>query len=580
MKKARRSMYIPALGILGFILILIIALTFSTYRNINKEKQLMERYLLREGTTLIRAFEAGTRSGMMGRGWGSGRLQTLVEETAKEPDIAYIMLVDEIGTIVAHNQKERINTPLRRDVELEKIRKEDKIITIVREIKPNERVFEIIKPFHPIGVAGRGPHMMERMHRFGMGRAPFGMGREMFDEQLTIFLGINMKDFEIARVRDINHTILMAVILLIVGSAAFYFMFVIYNYYLVNQTLENMKSYTKSVVENMANGLISVDNKCKIVTNNLLAARILGFKEKRLKGKYISDIFKTDDLNIENTISSGKVFLEKEINYRNNDKKIIPISVSATQLKDEEGSSVGAVLILRDLREVKELQEKVKRAERMASLGRLAAGVAHEIRNPLSSIRGFAQYFKNRLGADTEDQNYASIMIKEVDRLNRVISQLLDFARPAEPDFKEERIKEILEHSLKLIETDIKLRDIEISLEIEEGLERVRVDKDQITQAFLNIFLNSIDAIEKNGKISVSARKIKERNQIEVKVSDNGHGIAEENLTKLFDPFFTTRKNGTGLGLAIVHKIIENHRAEIRVESEEGKGTTFTILLD
>jgi len=151
MKKVRKSMYIPALGILGFILILIIVLAFGTYRNIHKHKQQMERHLLREGTTLIRAFEAGTRSGMMGMGWGRNRLQTLVEETAKEPDIAYIILVDilvdEKGTIVAHNQRERINTPFKRDIDLEKIRKEDKIITIVREIKPNDWLDSFPYPF-------------------------------------------------------------------------------------------------------------------------------------------------------------------------------------------------------------------------------------------------------------------------------------------------------------------------------------------------------------------------------------------------------------------------------------------------
>lgn len=576
MTRARRNMYAPALGIVGFILILIVVLAFGTYRNINEHKQQMERHLLREGTALIRAFEAGTRSGMMGMGWGRNRLQTLVEEMAKEPDIAYIILMDEKGTIVARNQGEHMNLSIAREIDLERLRKESRLITSIRELKPDERVFEIIKPFRPLERGFRG-HMMRGMHGFGRGRPPFEGNRELLEENLTIFLGLNMRDFEIARARDINHTIMMTVVLFIVGSAAFYFMFVIYNYYLTNQTLENMKSYTKSVVDNMANGLISIDNKSRIVTNNLLASQILGSREKRLRGKHISDIFKTDDLNIEDTIFSGKGFLEKEINYKKDDKEIIPISISASQLKDEEGSSMGAVLILRDLREVKELQEKVRRAERMASLGRLAAGVAHEIRNPLGSIRGFAQYFKNRFDQNTEDQKYASIMIKEVDRLNRVISELLDFARPAEPDFKEEDIKEILEHSLKLVESDTK--NVNISLDVEEGLEKIKADRDQLTQAFLNIFLNSVDAMENHGKISISARKMKERDQIEIRISDNGRGIAKENLSKLFDPFFTTRKDGTGLGLAIVHKIVENHKGEIEVKSEEDKGTTFSIFL-
>ena len=168
----------------------------------------------------------------------------------------------------------------------------------------------------------------------------------------------------------------------------------------------------------------------------------------------------------------------------------IPLSLSAAPLKDETGREMGLVLLLRDLREIRELQDKVRRSERLASLGRLAAGVAHEIRNPLSSIRGFAQYFMRRLKGQVEEQEYASIMVKEVDRLNRVISELLDFARPKEPHREPQALEEIIDYSLKLLQSEFSQLKIKVEKSFEPDLPNVEVDRDQISQAFLNLLLN------------------------------------------------------------------------------------------
>jgi two-component system sensor histidine kinase HydH len=257
----------------------------------------------------------------------------------------------------------------------------------------------------------------------------------------------------------------------------------------------------------------------------------------------------------------------------------IPLSLSAAPLKDETGREMGLVLLLRDLREIRDLQEKVRRSERLASLGRLAAGVAHEIRNPLSSIRGFAQYFMRRLKGQEEEQGYASIMVKEVDRLNRVISELLDFARPKKPHREPQALEEIIDYSLKLLQSEFSQLKIKVEKSFEPDLPNVEVDRDQISQAFLNLLLNSLESMEGEGKIKVSLKKISQPPALEVAIMDTGRGIAREDLGKVFEPFFSTKRKGSGLGLAIVHQIVENHGGDIAVDSQEGMGTTFRITL-
>ncbi len=274
----------------------------------------------------------------------------------------------------------------------------------------------------------------------------------------------------------------------------------------------------------------------------------------------------------------GKEVIEREVLCRTTGGKTVPVSFSATPLMDSDGNNIGAVTILRDLREIRELQDKVRRSERLASLGRLASGIAHEIRNPLSSIKGFAQYFQGKLKPPSQDRGYADIMIKEVERLDRVIAGLLDFARPKEPHLESVAIKEILDHSLTLLQSDLQEKQIEVERHYDDGDINLNIDRDQITQAFLNIFKNSLESMEMGGKLRITLGPDRKRRMIEIRVSDTGCGISRENLSRIFDPFFSTKKKGTGLGLAITLKIIENHRGEIVVDSSEGKGTTFRIL--
>ena len=396
-----------------------------------------------------------------------------------------------------------------------------------------------------------------------------------------ISVRLRLGTFETAREQDIHHALLMGAILVILGGGALYFIFIVQSYYLVDRSLARMKTYTENVVESMADALISIDKEKKIVTLNRRAAEILGGSERELKGKGIAEVLGQDVEELLRWEEPRSIIRDQEIEVNHRSEKAIPLSLSAAPLKDEMGREMGSVLLLRDLREIRDLQEKVRRSERLASLGRLAAGVAHEIRNPLSSIRGFAQFFMQRFKGQEKEQEYSSLMVKEVDRLNRVITELLDFARPKEPHREPHSLENILDHSLKLLEPELARKRVEIEKEYEPSLPSVGVDRDQFSQAFLNLLLNSLESMEEGGKIKIVLEEENENGQgsLKVCITDTGRGIPQEDLEKVFDPFFSTKRKGTGLGLAIVHQIVEQHRGDITVKSREGEGTTFRITL-
>ncbi|MBA4423394.1 MAG: hypothetical protein C0390_09925 [Syntrophus sp. (in: bacteria)] len=394
-----------------------------------------------------------------------------------------------------------------------------------------------------------------------------------------IALSLRLATFETARQEDRHHTLLMAAILVVLGTGALYFIFIVQNYYLVNRTLDRMKTYTENVVESMADGLVSIDREGKIVTLNRQAGEILGSGRERLEGKTIVSVLGEGIGRILGSAEGQALVRDREMEFHKDKNGRIPLSISVAPLRDEKGQEMGAVLLIKDLREIRDLQEKVHRSERLASLGRLAAGVAHEIRNPLSSIKGFAQYFVKRFSGQPEEQGYASVMVREVDRLNRVITELLDFAGPKEPHREPQSLETIAEQALKLLAPDLEARKVEVVKDYEPGLPAVSVDRDRISQVFINILLNAVESMEAGGEIRISLRRCGLPPAVEISVADTGAGIPAGDLEKVFEPFFSRKRKGTGLGLAIVHQIVESHRGDIRVESRPGKGTTFRIRL-
>lgn len=275
------------------------------------------------------------------------------------------------------------------------------------------------------------------------------------------------------------------------------------------------------------------------------------------------------------------------------------------ETKDEIGDLGRAFNIMtRKLRQLKQLEQEMQRRNRLAALGELSAGVAHEIRNPLGVIKNSAEMLYDRIQDDERRRELTGFIVEEVERLNRIITDFLRFARPAEPTLEKVNINDLLEHTIAFLEPEINSSDITIDKSLAPGLSPVLADPDQCHQVFLNLCMNACQAMNGAGSIKIETRAaVDDRDSaraalgddyspdssgessgvpvrsVEIVISDTGEGISADDLPRIFDPFFSTKDEGVGLGLSLVHKIIENHNGHIRVSSRPGEGTTFVVSL-
>jgi len=222
-------------------------------------------------------------------------------------------------------------------------------------------------------------------------------------------------------------------------------------------------------------------------------------------------------------------------------------------------------------------EEHLRRADRLSALGELSAGMAHEIRNPLGSIKGAVEILKDDYTVDDARYEFIQILLKETDRLNRIVQEFLEFAKSKQPDFQQTDLNEALESVLTLTSQEARKAGISVRKQLDPAIGKRSLDAGMLKQAFLNLVLNALQAMPEGGELTVKSGIRNE--MIEVMIRDTGSGISEENRKKLFSPFFTTRKQGTGLGLAITYRIIEKHRGTIDVVSEPGQGATFTVKI-
>ena len=233
----------------------------------------------------------------------------------------------------------------------------------------------------------------------------------------------------------------------------------------------------------------------------------------------------------------------------------------------------------RDITEFKNLEQKFYESQKLAAVGQLSAGIAHEVRNPLSSIKMSLQILEKRLNPTGNDQKRFKIAQKEVEHLEKLVSDILIFARPVEPDRKPVNINVLVEHSLHMAEKEIMDKGIKIETRLSEGLPEAFIDQAMIDQVLLNIYLNAIDAMERGGRLFLSTSRPKGNGSVSVTIEDNGCGIAPEDIAHIFNPFFTKKKYGTGLDLTQVKKIIDQHNGTIEISSQQGNGTRVVVNL-
>jgi PAS domain S-box-containing protein len=346
----------------------------------------------------------------------------------------------------------------------------------------------------------------------------------------------------------------------------------------------SMKDYSEEILQSMTNGVLTTDINGRIVTFNSMAEKITGRKAQEVLGKTCQQIWGERGaitMAVENSLKN-RCYLNFETSVISPERGLVPVSFSSTLLRDVHGKKMGALLSIQDLTEVKALENKLRQADKLSALATMAAGMAHEIKNPLSSMKIFSHLLPKKIDDQEFRRKLQEILPREIDRIDRIVESLLGFARATAPTFEKAKIEDILEETLKDYEDQAKNAGVVISKDY-ALLPEIEVDRRQISQVFSNLILNALQAMPEGGKLHLSTfagKKIDDTVQeVKVKISDTGHGIPEDMIKKMFDPFFTTKYGGTGLGLTIAHSIIDGHKGFIEVESKVGKGTTFVITL-
>jgi two-component system sensor histidine kinase HydH len=502
----------------------------------------------------------------------------LLEETTRMPGVLYMALIDQNGRVVAHSDQsrvgEQVNLPVPPgDFDLERWR--------LVEPPEYQRAFEVYRFFKPMRPADKLPPdrmspMMRRHNRMMGHRGRWDPDRRP-DPERIIIAGLDVRPFEEASRVDIRNTAVISAVLILLGFGGFVSMFWAQSYRSARRSLQDTSAFADEVVAHLPVGLIATDPGGKIAFFNDAAEKITGIRFDQARGKPLEAVLPSQWRGIKTAVDRGQSIAEKEMEWVFRGKPAVPVSLSATRIVTQEGRMVGHVIILRDMGEIRRLQEEIRRKEKLAAIGGLAAGVAHEIRNPLSSIKGIATYFGGKFEADSDDRQVAEVMIQEVERLNRVITELLEFARPTKLNLNPTDINALIQHSVRLVRQDAETGQIEIKIDPESREYRVLIDPDRFSQCLLNLYLNALQAMAPGGRLTI--RSASREGNLRVEISDTGKGIPSDQLAQIFDPYFTSKSTGTGLGLAVVHKIIEAHGGKIRVKSLPGQGTTFTLIV-
>jgi two-component system sensor histidine kinase HydH len=577
MKNNRLWTGVPPWIFIGAVVVLFPIFAIMTIQNINRQNRISTRLLLEKGAALIRSFEAGTRTGM-GMSWNEFQLQKLLTETAQQSDIRYLLVTDVNGTILAHDNPRYIGQNHGKGLNLQKISQLKTVQWRIVRNSDNKKIFEVFSKFSPVEGGpdmGRGHMMMHMWLQRGSNEK-----RDILPSNPIIFVGLDMTSVQDAIRTDTRHAVIMAIVLLLVGFAGIILLFLAQSYRVTKMSLSRIKAFSDNLVTNMPIGLVALDDNQRITSLNNAAGSVLKLLSDEVIGEHAEKVLPAELWHLLKNLNAEKGVVEKEIDCTVQKGEVISLEISATLLNDEDGTFLGNVVLFKDLSEVRALRKEIARSQRLASVGRLAAGVSHEIRNPLSSIKGFATYFKERYYDVPENQQISNLMIQEVDRLNRVVGQLHEFARPITVLKKSIQIKAFLKDSLKLIERQASEANISIKTDFDSDVDEILIDPDRINQVLLNLYLNAIDSMNNGGSLTVMLAKSPKKNGIEIKVSDTGKGITEGDLSHVFDPYFTTKASGTGLGLAIVHNIMEAHGGEIAIESRLGQGTGVTIFIE
>ncbi len=569
-------------------MLIAIVIVFAA-NNLQREKRIMTESLINKGEAIIRFVGAGSRVSMMMGSTSSEQVQHLIEQASGESSILYIGVVDSEGRIVAHSDPALINSRLDHPL----LGETGPVPTLRHQVSTDPegkgKIFEVIAPFKPFR-GGRG-HFFRKQFPQGQqpcppdgtagagcpqpapGNGPFLAGN------LQIVVGLDMREQEAIIREDLHHMAYMSLALLLVAIGGWVALLTAQSYRSSQKTLMNMQAFTDLLISRLPVGIIATNTQGQIQTFNKAAAALIGGRPEEAVGQPLAralpDFFQA--LNKEGR--DERELIDQELAWPPESPAPSHLHVSSVPIADQQGAHLGRVTLIYDLSEIKRLEAQIRRHDRLVALGKMAAGVAHEVRNPLSSIKGFATLLGSRFAEASEEKEAAKLMTQEVERLNRSITELLTYARPLPPHLEEVELEPFIADSLKLVQSDARALGVELHYSIEVARKTLTLDRDRLNQVLLNLYLNSLQAMEQGGSLRVVVTEGGQAGSVEIRVEDSGSGIAEELIERVLDPYFTTKPGGTGLGLAMVYKLVDEQGGSVRISSRISEGTCVTLVL-
>jgi two-component system sensor histidine kinase HydH len=474
----------------------------------------------------------------------------LIRRISEQSGVDYIVLQSPEGIVLASRQVGRM-LKIEEDSFLQTALEGEEAVGRITTFQENE-VLEVVKPF-------KSEDIPSGIFRIGLSLEGYRQVTSTFQKQMIFF----------------------SIVLFFLGLLIIGIVIINQNYFVLDRSYREIKTLTGNVLESMHSAVLAVNEEGRIVMLNRLAADLFAVSRDLIVGRQYDRVFPEDPCFLKRALIEKKTTRDVETQYRtvSGEEKILIVGTSC--LFDEERRFKGAVAVIHDVTELKKYEEEAKRAERLSAMGNLAAGVAHEIRNPLNAISITAQRLRSEFAPRKDADEYRSftqLILDEIKRLDSIINQFLSLAKAHELNLAPTDMRKFLNEVVDLAQIDASENGIRVTRDIGQ-LPTIRIDAEEMKKALLNIMLNGIQATDSSGELIVRCHHDDKQGVISVEIEDTGRGIPEEKLSRIFQPYFSTREKGTGLGLSIAYRIISDHRGRVSVKSKVGKGTAFTITL-
>lgn len=472
----------------------------------------------------------------------------LMQQISRYPGIQFIVLQAEDGIILASEGISRLPS----------IRSDAFLMNALQQNTLSSRLTEF-----------DGQPIFECVRSFTFKGEPLGMFR----------IGLKTDHLEQASNRMQRRLVIMSIVLGLFLLISINFLAINQNYQTIRQAYHRIQTYSSNILEHMADAVVAIDGDQRISLFNHAASELFGLAADEVIGRPCQLCFAANLAPLLDALQTGSTVKDIEQSINLNGRRLV-LSISTSVLKNDQGQIESAFAVINNLTEKRQLEETVRRKEKLTAMGQLASGVAHEIRNPLNAIGMIAQRlareFEPTAGSD-EYRELTKIVVTEVRRINDIIQQFLKFARPPKLQLSATDVNIMIDNTVKLVASQAREKKIEIATAF-GPLPTVMMDQNQMQQVLLNLIQNAMEAIHGAGKITISSGLSRER-EVVIRIIDTGIGMNEETQSKIFNLYYTTKPQGTGLGLSLVHQIISQHDGRIEVESAVGKGTTFSIYL-